>query len=59
MVGLAPEWLFDQPFQTWPIDLRPEGSWGENYDQPTQEEILKLLNEHLPPKSTDADTATQ
>ena len=59
MVGLAPEWLFDQPFQTWPIDLKPEGSWGENYDQITQEDILKLMNEYLPPKSTDADTATQ
>ena len=50
VVGFSSEWLFEQPFDTYPIDLRPDGIWGEVNDSLNPEDLLKLLNEHLPPK---------
>lgn len=57
LVGFSSEWIFDQPFDTRPIDLRPDGAWGETMDPLSPEEILKLLKEHLPPKE-DADATS-
>ena len=50
LIGLSSEWLFDQPFDTRPIDLRPDGEWGETMDVTDPTEALKILMEHLPPK---------
>lgn len=50
VIGFSSEWIFDQPFDTRPIDLRPDGTWGETVDPLPREEMLKLLQEHLPPK---------
>ncbi|MEQ9519151.1 MAG: ThiF family adenylyltransferase [Parvibaculum sp.] len=46
VIGLSSQWLFDQPFDTRPIDLRPGGPWGEAADLLEPEEMVKLLNEH-------------
>ena len=54
LLGFSSEWIFKQPFDTWPIDLRPDGTWGEVMESLSPEEILKLLKEHLPTKE-DAD----
>lgn len=56
VIGLSSEWLFDQPFDTRPIDLRPEGEWGERNEVVDPEAMLKILKEHLPPKE-DTDAA--
>lgn len=56
LVGFSSEWIFDQPFDTRPIDLHPDGTWGEMMDPLAPEDIMKLLKEHLPPKD-DEDAA--
>lgn len=48
VIGLSSEWLFDQPFDTRPIDLRPEGVWGERNEISDPEVMVKILKEHLP-----------
>jgi hypothetical protein len=48
VIGFSSEWLFDQPFHTLPIDLKPDGAWGEAADALELEAALKLLKEHLP-----------
>jgi molybdopterin/thiamine biosynthesis adenylyltransferase/ubiquitin-protein ligase len=50
VIGLSSQWLFKQPFDTRPIDLLPEGAWGENIDMLAPEDLLELLKEHLTPK---------
>lgn len=50
VVGLSSEWLFTAPFDTRPIDLKPNGEWGEADDTSEPEVLLQLLKEHLPPK---------
>ena len=54
VIGLSSEWLFEQPFDTRPIDLKPDGEWGETSDALEPEELLAILKEHWPPKE-DAD----
>lgn len=55
VVGFSSEWLFDQPFDTRPIDLKPDGAWGDTVDELEPEALFKLLTDHLPPKEgTDA-----
>ncbi|MFN0265222.1 ThiF family adenylyltransferase [Tepidamorphus sp. 3E244] len=50
LIGLSSEWLFDQPFDTRPIDLQPDGDWGETMDVTDPKTALKIFMEHLPPK---------
>jgi len=55
VIGFTSFWLFEQPFDTRPIDLQPDGVWGEVGDELEPEKLFKLLIEHLPPKEdTDA-----
>jgi hypothetical protein len=49
LVGFSPEWIFKQPFETVPIDLIPDDAWGTTPDPITEEEMLELVKEHLPP----------
>lgn len=49
IIGFSSDWIFDQPFDTRPIDLLPHGVWGENAEQLEPSAILKLLHDHLPP----------
>ncbi|BHH83679.1 ThiF family adenylyltransferase [Desulforhopalus sp. 52FAK] len=43
VIGLSNEWLFEQPFDTRPIKLKPAGQWGELEKNINKEEIIKLL----------------
>lgn len=54
VIGLSSEWLFDQPFDTRPVDLIPEGEWGETIEPFDATTWVEILKEHLPPKE-DAD----
>ena len=56
VVGFTSEWLFDEPFDTRPIDLQPVGTWGETTDLLEPDALLQLLKEHLPDKES-ADAA--
>ncbi|OWY06778.1 hypothetical protein B6V76_03040 [Thioclava sp. IC9] len=54
VIGLSSEWLFDQPFDTRPIDLIPAGEWGETVEPLDADALVEILKAHLPPKE-DAD----
>ena len=47
MIGMSSEWAFNQPFDTGPIDLRPEGDWGDVVDRIDTDEMVALLKEHV------------
>ena len=36
-VGLKPGWIFEAPFETWPIALAQEGAWGPEREEGHQE----------------------
>ncbi|EGR1175593.1 hypothetical protein EBN99_20290 [Vibrio parahaemolyticus] len=60
IVGMSSEWLFQQPFDTRPIDLLPEGQWGETAEHIDSEEIIQLLQAYLPPKDQlDANSSSE
>lgn len=56
VIGLSSEWLFDQPFDTRPVDLVPDGEWGEIFELFDEGALVELLKEHLLP-TEDADAA--
>lgn len=57
VIGFTSLWLFKEPFDTRPIDLKPDGVWGEAGDELEPEKIIKLLKEHLAVKE-DADATS-
>lgn len=59
VVGLSSEWIFSEPFDTRPIDLLPEGEWGDAVDFLEPEDMVRLLEEHLPAKGTNATTTAE
>jgi hypothetical protein len=54
VIGLSSEWLFDQPFDTRPIDLIPAGEWGEKVEPLDADALVEILKAHSPPRE-DAD----
>ncbi|MBU2888242.1 ThiF family adenylyltransferase [Celeribacter halophilus] len=52
VIGFSSEWLFNEPFDTRPIDLQPIGTWGETADLLEPDALLQLLKDHLPDKET-------
>ncbi|WMS87905.1 ThiF family adenylyltransferase [Pleionea litopenaei] len=59
VVGLSSGWLFNEPFDTRPIKLLPEGQWGDTVDFLEEEDMVRLLKEHLPVEEKDETTATE
>lgn len=53
MIGMSSEWAFNQPFDTGPIDLRPEGDWGDVVDRIDADEMVALFKEHVVIEETD------
>jgi hypothetical protein len=47
-IGLAAGWIFQAPFDTWPIDLRAEGEWGEFQDGASADDLKDLLASLFP-----------
>jgi len=48
VVGLKGAWIFDGPFDTWPITLVPEGRWGPEQDEKLEDELAALTAELFP-----------
>lgn len=42
-IGLAAEWIFQAPFDTWPIDLQQDGEWGGAQKRASPEELKELI----------------
>jgi len=57
VIGLSSEWLFNEPFDTRPIDLQPDGVWGEVTDWIESDALVQLLKDHLPSKEDADDVA--
>lgn len=53
-VGLSAEWIFSAPFDTWPIELRPEGVWGPDKEENAAEELSALIEELFPDEASSA-----
>jgi hypothetical protein len=53
-VGLKSGWIFQAPFDTWPISLIEEGRWGPDEDERRDEEFAALASELFPPTLSDA-----
>ncbi len=56
IIGLSSEWIFRAPYDTRPIDLKPEGSWGEDIDVPDTKEFVRILTKYMPTKKDDDAT---
>ncbi|PKR55606.1 ThiF family adenylyltransferase [Thalassospira marina] len=54
VIGLSSEWIFQEPFDTRPVELMPDGDWGEKYDDLTADDYVRILQDHLP-VTEDAD----
>lgn len=53
-IGMAREWIFAAPFDTWPIDLVMDGQWGPDSEENAREQLGELVREFFP-QSVDAD----
>jgi molybdopterin/thiamine biosynthesis adenylyltransferase len=47
-IGLRADWIFAAPFDTWPIELRPEGDWGPTKEADHEAQLSSLLAELFP-----------
>jgi molybdopterin/thiamine biosynthesis adenylyltransferase len=54
-VGLGAGWIFEGPFDTWPIELKVEGEWGPPVDENLSEELGAFVAEFFP-KTADGQT---
>lgn len=53
VIGFKKTWIFDAPFDVWPIDFTPEGQWGPNFSEVLVEDLNRLVAE-LKPKDEPA-----
>jgi molybdopterin/thiamine biosynthesis adenylyltransferase len=47
-VGLRREWIFKEPFETFPIDLEAEGEWQQPSSVEPSAELIALMGELFP-----------
>lgn len=47
-IGLLAQWIFRAPFDTWPIDLRQGGDWGEQQNAASADDLKGLLSSLFP-----------
>jgi len=52
-IGLKAGWIFDAPFDTWPMELAPEGVWGSQKEEQLAENIEAFVAEFFPQASAD------
>lgn len=48
LIGLRKGWIFEAPFDTWPIIFTPAGRWGAEMDEQLEEEISALTAQLFP-----------
>ncbi|MGB3470325.1 MAG: ThiF family adenylyltransferase [Erythrobacter sp.] len=54
-IGLQSAWIFGEPFDTWPVALLPDGTWGPENDENIAEELDAFVRDFFP-DLTDSDT---
>lgn len=57
IVGMRTSWIFTSPFDTHPIALFPDGSWGHVPEENWAEELDAFIKQILPPSDDKADEA--
>lgn len=50
-IGLRREWIFNAPFETFPIDLEAGGEWHQATSDETSAELIALIGELFPDAS--------
>lgn len=48
ILGLKKDWIFDAPFDTFPIRLEPDGEWRQTVSAESNAELISLLEEFFP-----------
>ncbi|MNH76584.1 thiamine biosynthesis protein ThiF [compost metagenome] len=54
-IGLKPGWIFEAPFDTWPITLVPEGTWGPVQDEDLSQQLEAFTAEFFPETGREPD----
>lgn len=54
-VGMRAEWIFNAPFETFPIDLEAGGQWQQPASDQTNAELIALMGELFPDSSEAKD----
>ena len=47
-IGFAAEWIFNAPFDVWPIELQADGAWSAAEEEGREENLAALLDKLLP-----------
>lgn len=47
-IGLTRDWIFEAPFDTWPIAFSPEGAWGPPAEEDAMERALAFMTALIP-----------
>lgn len=50
-IGLRREWIFNEPFETFPIHLEPRGEWQQASSGESSAELIALMGELFPDAS--------
>ncbi|WP_419756173.1 ThiF family adenylyltransferase [Brevundimonas sp.] len=48
VIGFKKTWIFDAPFDVWPIDFTSEGQWGPDFSGALVEDLTRLVAELKP-----------
>lgn len=54
-IGMAREWIFAAPFDTYPIDLVMDGHWGPDAEENASEQLGALVREFSPKPAQTSD----
>ncbi len=52
LIGLVGSWIFDAPFDTWPIELQVDGEWGETHDSSSEDDLSEFIASLIPVTSS-------
>lgn len=56
-IGLQKQWIFQAPFDTWPIELEAGGQWGMPASEDNSVELKTLIAELFPKQNEASDAA--
>lgn len=54
-IGLRREWIFNAPFETFPIELEAGGEWQQPASDKTNADLIALMGELFPEASEAKD----
>ena len=52
VIGFRKTWIFEAPFDVWPVDFVAEGQWGPDVSEDLVEDLKRLVAELKPEDGT-------